>query len=61
MTPHADDLDTTYTALAEALGRVGEEKSALLLATLSLSLLAREPDAARALALIEEAERLANT
>ena len=56
-----DDLDRSYTALSEALGRVGEEKAALLLATLSLALLAREEDVQVVLELIAQAERLAQT
>jgi hypothetical protein len=56
-----DDLDRGYTALSEALGRVGEDKSALLLATLSLALLAREDDVQTVLDLIAQAERLAST
>lgn len=56
-----DDLDRSYTALSEAIGRVGADKAALLLATLSLALLAREPDAQPVLALIAQAERLAGT
>ncbi len=54
-----DDLDTAYTALAQALGRVGQERSPLLLATLALALLARQGDAQAVLPLIEQAERLA--
>ena len=53
-----DDLDQTYTALIEALGRVGEQKAALFLATLSLELLARQPDAQAVLPVIAMAERL---
>ena len=56
-----DDLDRSYTALSEALGRVGDGKSALLLATLSLALLAREADVQTVLDLIAQAERLAST
>jgi hypothetical protein len=56
-----DDLDRSYTALSEALGRVGEERSALLLATLSLALLARETEPGAALELIAQAERLSQT
>ena len=56
-----DDLDRSYTALSEGLGRVGEEKAALLLATLSLALLAREEDVQVVLELIAQAERLAQT
>jgi len=53
-------LDQTYTALAQATARVGEAKAPLFLATLSLALMTRT-DAAEALALIAQAERLANT
>jgi hypothetical protein len=49
------DLDTSYTALCKALGDVGEPQAPLMLAMLSLSLLARLPDAAAALPLIEQA------
>ena len=54
-------LDQTYTALAEATARVGEAKAPLFLATLSLALMTRQTDAAEALALIAQAERLATT
>ena len=57
----SDDLEVAYTALSEALARVGTEQSGLLLATLSLALLARENDVEQALALIAQAERLAQT
>lgn len=53
-----DELDLCYTALSEALGRVGADKASLLLATLALGLLARQPDAHTALPLIAQAERL---
>jgi hypothetical protein len=56
---NSDDLDLAYTALSDALGRAGSDKSALLLATLCLAMLAREPEAERALDLIAQAERLA--
>jgi hypothetical protein len=56
-----DDLDQAYTALSEALGRVGTDKAALLLATLSLELLARQADARSVLPLIAQAERLSQT
>jgi hypothetical protein len=49
------DLDTSYTALCKALGDVGEPQAPLMLAMLSLSLLARLPDASAALPLIEQA------
>ncbi|MFI5445668.1 hypothetical protein [Polaromonas sp. UC242_47] len=54
-------LDQTYTALAQATARVGEAQAPLFLATLSLALLTRQTDADQALALIAQAERLANT
>ena len=54
----SDELDQCYTALAEALGRVGEDRAGLLLATLALGLLARQADALAVLPLIEQAERL---
>ena len=56
---HAE-LDTTYTALAEAIARAGEARTPLLLATLALSLLAQQTGAAPALALIMQAERLSS-
>ena len=59
MTP--DDLDQSYTDLSEALGRVGVDKASLLLATLSLALLACQPDSQAVLALIAQAERLSQT
>ena len=54
-------LDQTYTALAEATGRVGEARVPLFLATLALALLSRQDNGAEALALIAQAERLAAT
>ncbi len=53
-----DELDHCYTALSQALGRVGADKASLLLATLALALLARQPDAQAVLPLITQAERL---
>src|SRR3546814_4679875 len=38
------DLDTSYTALAEAIARVGQERAPLFLAMLALSLIARQPE-----------------
>jgi hypothetical protein len=55
------DLDQSYTALAQALARVGEGSAPLFLATLSLALLARQADANAVLPLIAQAERLART
>lgn len=60
-TANAGHLDQAYTALAEATARVGEARAPLFLATLSLALLSRQADAAEALALIAQAERLAGT
>lgn len=58
---HTPQLDQTYTALAEATARVGESKAPLFLATLALALLSCQTDAAQALALITQAERLSAT
>jgi hypothetical protein len=59
MTDH--DLDLSYTALSRALAQVGRDRAELFLATLSLALLARQPDAGAVLPLIAQAERLART
>ncbi len=56
----ANELDTAYTALAEAIGRVGESNAQLMLATLSLSLIAKLDNVDAALALIKQAEELSN-
>ena len=56
-----DDLDAAYTALSEALARVGETRAPLFLSTLALALVARQPDAAAVLPLIDQAERLSLT
>jgi hypothetical protein len=53
------DIELTYTALAECIGRVGEAKASLLLATLALDLLSLQPDADAALTHILDAERQA--
>jgi hypothetical protein len=53
-------IELTYTALAECIGRVGETKACLLLATLALDLLTQQPDADAALMHILQAERLVN-
>ena len=55
------ELELTYTALAECIGRVGEARTPLLLATLALDLLHRQADADAALARILQAERLVHT
>jgi hypothetical protein len=54
-----EQLDTIYTELAEAIGRVGEAKASLMLATLSLDLITRMPDARIVAEAIVRAERLA--
>src|SRR3546814_7268369 len=51
------DLDTSYTALAEAIARVGQERAPLFLAMLALSLIARQPDTEQTLNLITQAEQ----
>ena len=55
------ELDQIYTALAQATTHVGEAKTPLFLATLSLSLLAKGDDVAAAMQLIAQAERLSHT
>lgn len=52
-------LDDAYAALARATTRVGETKAPLMLAALALALIAREDDAGQVLALIAQAERIA--
>lgn len=49
------DLDRCYTALCHALAQVGPERAELLLAQLSLQLLARAESAEAVLPLIERA------
>ena len=58
---NGEDLDQSYSALSEALGRVGADNAPLLLATLSLALIARESDREHVAGLIAQAERLAQT
>ncbi len=55
---NSTELDTAYTALAEAIGRVGEGNAQLMLATLSLSLIAKMEQLDVPLALIKQAEEL---
>ena len=55
---NSTELDTVYTALAEAIGRVGEANASLMLATLSLSLIAKMEKLDVPLALIKQAEEL---
>ena len=59
--PVAHQLDQTYTALAEAIARMGEARMPLFLATLSLALLSQQRSGVDALVLIAQAERLAAT
>ena len=54
-------LGQTYTALAVATARVRQANASLFLATLSLALIIRQSDAAEALALIAQVERLTST
>jgi hypothetical protein len=56
---NSTELELTYTALAESIARVGEPKTSLLLATLALDLLSRQPNADAALTHILQAEQLA--
>jgi hypothetical protein len=55
------DLDQTYTALAQAIGRCSAAEVPLFLSTLALSLIAREADCSAALQLIAEAEGLSTS
>ncbi len=50
------ELDQSYTALCEAMARVGEQQTPLLLSILCLALMSRQPAAAEVLALIAQAE-----
>lgn len=52
---HAEDLDRSYTALCNALERVGEGKAQLLLAMVSLALIARQGSAEDVLPIIQRA------
>ncbi len=51
-------LDTAYTALAEAISRAGPGQAELFLATLALDLLAQHGDVSSCLKMIAQAERL---
>ena len=46
------DLDRAYTALCQALGDVGQERSELLLAMVALGLMARSDQPEEVLALV---------
>jgi hypothetical protein len=58
---NAADLDTAYTALANATHAVGREQESLFLATLALNLIAQHSDVSQVLADIAQAQRLAAT
>jgi hypothetical protein len=49
------DLDRSYTALCNALGKVGQEKSELLLAMVALGLMSRSDNVQAVLELVERA------
>ena len=51
------DLDRSYSALCEALNRVGEDKAPLFLSMLCLSLISRLQQAEEVLPLLAHAER----
>jgi hypothetical protein len=53
------ELEHVYTALAECIARVGEARTSLLLATLTLDLLSEQPDAGAAIERLQRAEHLA--
>jgi hypothetical protein len=46
------DLDRSYTALCQALGDVGPQRSELLLAMVALALVARAPQAGEVLDIV---------
>jgi hypothetical protein len=56
---NATDLDTAYTALANATHAVGRDQESLFLATLALSLLAQQTTLDQALHEVAQAQRLA--
>ncbi len=51
------DLDRSYSALCEALTRVGEDRAPMFLSMLCLSLISRLPQADDVLPLMAHAER----
>ena len=51
------ELDQVYSSLAQALSRLGEQRSARVLAYLCLALMSRQESAQEMLVLIEKAER----
>jgi hypothetical protein len=52
-----EDVDRSYSALCEALSRVGEDKAPLFLSMLCLSLVSRLQQAEEVLPLMAHAER----
>lgn len=55
------DLDKSYTALCEAITRVGEQRAPLFLSMLALSLIARASCADDVLSLITQSEAKLST
>jgi replication-associated recombination protein RarA len=58
MTMTEQELDSVYTALANAIESVGKDKASLMLATLALSLAASAPNSLDVLEKIKQAQRL---
>lgn len=55
-----DELDALYASLARAIAAIGDDRTPLLLATLSLDLIAQQADPAAAAEAIARAARLAS-
>ncbi len=60
-TMNPTDLDTAYTALANAIHAVGKEQESLFLATLCLSMLSQQIDLKQVLGDITQAQRVTQT
>jgi hypothetical protein len=58
MTMTEQELDSVYTALANAIESAGKDKASLMLATLALSLAASSPNSLDVLEKIKQAQRL---
>jgi hypothetical protein len=58
---NASELDTAYTAMAEAIQAVGAQHEPVFLATLALGLMAKQTDLTAMLDDIAQAQRLALT
>ncbi len=52
----SEEIDLAYSSLCEAMSRVGETRSPLLLAALCLSMITRHDNLAEVQALIQQAE-----